>query len=262
MGDVNIYPKRIVIDDRQRLGSIGLFNRAAATGEYEISVTDMMMTQDGRLLELSTVTDEAARAKVHPAAPLLRWSPRRVSLAGNEAQTVRVMVNARPDTPAGEYRSHFMIISVPTDVDGGLSIQDAAGQAQNGIGVRIVPRFGISIPVILRIGATTLDVALDAPKIVPAPAGALSSKALAITIKRSGTRSAFGDIAITNGRTVVAEMKGLGVYTEVDQRSVSVPMDPKADPKLYATGQKLTITYTDDDAAPGKVLARTDFIVP
>ena len=55
MGDVNLYPKRVVIDSKQRVASVGLFNRAAAQGEYEISVTDMMMTPEGRLVELGTV---------------------------------------------------------------------------------------------------------------------------------------------------------------------------------------------------------------
>ena len=34
------------------------------------------------------------------------------------------------------------------------------------------------------------------------------------------------------------------------------------DPALTARGAKLTVTYTDDDFAPGKILARQDFIVP
>jgi len=264
MGDVNIYPKRIVIDDRARLGSIGLFNRAAAAGEYEISIADMMMSEDGRLTELANVTDEAAIARVHPATPLLRWSPHRVSLAGNEAQTVRVMLNARGETPPGEYRSHFMILSVPSDVDGGLTINDAAGEKKpDGIGVRIVPRFGISIPVIVRIGETTLDVSLSDPKMVAATiGGATSGKAIGMVVHRAGTRSAFGDLTVTNGRVIVAQIKGVGVYTEIASRAVQVPIDPKADPKLVAAGQKLVATYTDDDAAPGKVLARAEFSVP
>ena len=57
-------------------------------------------------------------------------------------------------------------------------------------------------------------------------------------------------------------LRGVGVYTEIDAREVTVPIDPKADPKTYAAGTKLTITYTDDDVSPGKVLAKQEFIVP
>ena len=60
----------------------------------------------------------------------------------------------------------------------------------------------------------------------------------------------------------VAEIKGVGVYTEINQRAVQIPIDPATDARLLARGAKLTVTYTDDDVAPGKVLARQEFAVP
>lgn len=260
MGDVNIYPKRVVIDDRNRLASIGLYNRSTSPGDYDIGVGDKLMTPDGRLVDLDTVTDPAARARIRSAIPLLRWSPHRVSLAGSEAQTVRVMVRIPPDLAPGEYRSHFSIVSAPPVADS-LSIETAAGQPPaGGIGVRIVPRFGISIPVIVRVGETTLTVGLKDLSLGQGPAG----RTIDLTILRNGTRSAFGDIRVTapGSKEPVAEVMGVGVYTEVASRKVQVPVNPKADPRLLARGSRLTVTYTDDDSAPGKVLARQDFVVP
>ena len=60
----------------------------------------------------------------------------------------------------------------------------------------------------------------------------------------------------------VAEVLGVGVYTEIGARMVQVPLNPKADPRLLVRGAKLTATYTDDDSAPGKVLAKQDFVLP
>lgn len=260
MGDVNIYPKRIVLDGRQRLGTLGLYNRSTSPGDYDISVTDKLMGTDGSLVDLASVADPAARARVRSAASLVRWSPRRVTLGGSEAQTVRIMLRLPPGLPDGEYRSHFSIISLPP-IDEGLSIDAAAGAAPaGGIGVRIVPRYGISVPVIVRVGETTLIVSLRNPQLIDGPQG----KAIALTIGREGTRSAFGDIAITppGSKTRVAEVMGVGVYTEVGERKVLVPINPKADPRLYQRGAKLVITYIDDDAAPGKELARQEFVVP
>ena len=161
MGDVNIYPKRVVIDAKQRVASVGLFNRAAAQGDYDISITDMMMTPEGRLVELGTVTDPAQRDRVRTASNLLRWSPRRVTLGPFDSQTVRIMARVSPDLPPGEYRSHFSAVAIPAIGTGGLTIEQAAGgQKANAIGVTIVPRFGISIPVIVRVGETTLTAGL------------------------------------------------------------------------------------------------------
>ncbi|MFM9934572.1 MAG: hypothetical protein ACKVOL_00070 [Novosphingobium sp.] len=261
MGDINLFPKRVVIDDRARIASVGLYNRATAAGEYEITVSDMAMQRDGHLVDLAAVVDPAARAAVHPASSFLRWSPRHVTLPGSEAQMVRIMARVAPDLPPGEYRSHFTVVSVPPET-GGTSIDEAAGaETGNGIGVRIVPRFGISIPVIVRVGETTLTTGLK-DFALTTPAG--GTPTLAFTITREGTRSAFGDILITapGSKKPVAEVKGIGVYTEIAERAVKVVLDPATEPRFLAHGTRLTITYTDDDASPGKVLAKQEFVVP
>ena len=261
MGDINLFPKRVVIDDRARIASVGLYNRAIAAGEYEISVSDMVMQRDGHLIDLAAVEDPAVRASVRPASSFLRWSPRHVTLPGSEAQMVRIMARVAPDLPPGEYRSHFTVVSVPPET-GGTSIDEAAGaQPADGIGVRIVPRFGISIPVIVRVGQTTLsaglkDFVLAAPVAGPAT--------LAFTITREGTRSAFGDILVTapGAKKPVAQVKGIGVYTEIPERAVQILIDPATEPRFLVRGTRLTITYLDDDVSPGKVLAKQEFIVP
>ena len=260
MGDVNLYPKRLVIDDRNRLATIGLYNRSATPGEYDVTIGDKLMTPQGNLLDLDAVTDPAARARVRSAASMLRWSPRRVALGGSEAQTVRVMVRVPPELPAGEYRSHFTIVSAPPAADG-LSIDSASGQGQTqGIGVRIVPRFGISIPVIVRVGETTLNVGLRDFALAEGSGG----KVITLTVTRDGTRSAFGDIRImaAGSKVPIAEVLGVGVYTEVGSRTVQVPVNPKADPRFLLRGARLTATFTDDDSASGKVLAKQDFTLP
>ncbi len=260
MGDINLYPKRVVIDDRARIASVGLYNRSIERGEYDITIADKMMTGDGRLLDIETV-DPADRAKVHGAAAMLRWSPRRVVLGGSEAQTIRIMARVAPETPPGEYRAHFSAVAVPPE-DASYSIEQAAGaQKPNSIGVRIVPRFGISIPVIVRVGQTTLTAGIENAHLIALPGG---GRGVQLTITRSGTRSAFGDITVTaqGAKAPLALLKGLGVYTEIDARQVTVPLDPAADPRLLASGAKLTVTYTDDDVEPGKVLASRDITVP
>ncbi len=172
------------------------------------------------------------------------------------------MARADGEIPDGEYRSHFLALSVPRDVDEGFSIDDALSDGEpGGIGVTIRPRFGISIPVIVRIGQTTLQVGLSDPQIVTMPDG---TKALGSTIDRSGTRSACGDLVVTarGAGEPVALARGIGVYPEVDQRKVLLPLNPQTDPRFLAPGAQWTITYTDDDFEPGAELAETVFTVP
>ena len=260
MGDVNLYPKRVVISDRERTATVGLYNRAPVSGDYDIAITDMTMLPDGRLVDLASVSDPAVLAAVRSASAMLRWSPHRVSLPANEAQLVRIMARVPPELPPGEYRAHFSAISVPPET-GELSIEQAAGAESGGVGVQIVPRFGISIPVIVRVGETTLTTGMRDLKVIR-PAG--GPPAFALRIMRQGTRSAFGNITVTSSRAKkpLGEIKGVGIYTEIEERSVQIPVDAAADPALYARGAVLTVTYIDDDFAPGKVLARQDFTVP
>jgi len=257
MGDINLYPKRVVISDRERTASIGLYNRAASTGDYDITLTELVMTSDGRLLAPAAVAEPALVSRLRSALPLLKWSPHRVTLPANEAQMVRVMVRIPPDLPPGEYRAHFNAIAVPPPTDE-IAVEQTG---PDGVGVRIVPRFGISIPVIVRVGETTLTAGLAGLQVARQADG---SPAFTVRVSREGTRSAFGDLAVTAPglKKPLAEIRGVGVYTEIAERTVQIPINPEADPAAYARGAKLTVSYTDDDATPGKVLARQDFTVP
>jgi hypothetical protein len=263
MGDINLYPKRVVIDEHNRVASVGIYNKVAQTGDYDITIADMMMTTDGRLIELAAAkADDPTRARVKAAADMVRWSPHHFTLPGNESQMVRLMARVPPDLPPGEYRTHFSVIAVPPG-DDGLTIDEAAkGQAPaDSIGVKITPRFGISIPVIIRVGETTLTSGLKDLAVTTAPGG---QKLLRLTITRSGTRSSFGDITVTapGAPKPVAMIRGVGVYPEVDERTVTVPVEAGIEARFIASGAKLTVSYVDDDYAPGKTLAKQDFIVP
>lgn len=261
LGDINLFPKRVVLDGRVRVASIGLFNKTTSTGDYDIKVSDRMMGEDGQLVDLASVTDPEIKARVKTASAFLRWSPRKVTLRGSESQTVRVMARITPDLPPGEYRSHFQAIAIPPGTDGGTSIEQVKGPPGSAIGVRIMPRFGISIPIIVRVGVTTLTAGFKDLRLAATPEG---EPALRFTITREGNRSAFGNIVITAAGTKkpLAEMKGVGVYPEITQRHVVVPFDPTVLAGPLRSGTKLTVTYIDDDFAPGKTLARQEFTVP
>lgn len=263
MGDINIYPRRIVMDQRQRVASVGLYNKMPFEGEYEISVTNMIMTDRGQIIPFSNLPDNVDASQVKTASDMLRWSPRRVLLLGSEAQTVRIMARPPADLPDGEYRAHFTVVSVPSDINDGFSIDDAIGgenQAAGNVGVTIRPRFGISIPVIVRVGSTTLEVGLADFSISRGDGGPQVS----LTISRSGTRSAYGDLIITapgqEAPLVVA--RGIGVYPEIDARKVQLAINPEFDISRLTSGMTVTATFVDDDVAPGDTLARQTFVVP
>ncbi|KWV91483.1 hypothetical protein [Erythrobacter sp. YT30] len=262
MGDINLYPRRIIMDRRSRIASVGIYNKTAFDGDYEISITDMVMLNSGNVVPLDNIPAGVEAGEVKVASQMLRHSPRRVALLGSEAQTVRIMARPSADLPDGEYRAHFMVVSVPKNLDEGFSIEDAVSDnaADTGnVGVTIRPRFGISIPVIVRVGDTTLDVGLENIGFVQGERGPL----LSMTITRSGTRSAYGDVVVTapgqDEPLVIA--RGIGVYPEIDSRQVQLALNPEFDLTQLRAGMQLTATFVDDDVNPGETLARQDFVV-
>ncbi len=261
MGDINIFPKRVVIEGRRQVSTVGLYNKTTNPGDYEISIVDMAMRPDGQLLRFDNGATAEDIARVNPASEFLRYSPRRVSLNGSESQIIRIMARGGSELPAGEYRSHFLVVSVPRDNEQGFSIDDAIdGEDAPGIGVSIQPRFGISIPIIVRVGDTTLDVGIREAKLLTAQDG---SQAIGMIVTRAGTRSAFGDVVVTaRGRDApVALTRGVGIYPELDERTVIIPIDPETPGQFLAPGQTLTIAYTDDDFSPGSQLAEFSFVI-
>lgn len=261
LGDINLYPKRLVLTDRDRLGTIGLYNRSPSTGEYEITISDKLMLPSGSIVDMS---DDAARnppSGFRPASTLLRYSPKSVQLPGNESQTVRIVPRLPADLPPGEYRAHFTVSAVPPITEADSISAAVNGNAQAGIGVQILPRFGISIPVILRIGATTLDAGISEARFFHTPEGSWEFE---VTLTRTGTRSAFGDVMVTAAgfASPVAQLRGVGLYTEINSRTVRIPMDPKVEREKLRPGMMVTITYLDDDVAPGAVLARKEIRLP
>ena len=258
--DVNLSPNRVVIASGQRAGDeIVVFNRSRAKGVYAIELVDEAMTPDGAIKPLKEVSP-AERAKVKTASEWLRYSPRRVTLDPNQSQTVRVLARRPADLATGEYRTHFTVTAVPPE-ETGTSIAQAVGQVAPGqIAIRLTPVYGISIPIIVRQGELTAKAGFANIKAVE-QAG---RRAVNFDLTREGDRSIYGDIEVllmgAGAPKRIALVRGLAVYPEINQRSVSLPLAQDA-PKI-GSGSKIRLVFTDEDFKKGAVLAQADVTLP
>ncbi|MDT0676952.1 molecular chaperone [Autumnicola musiva] len=235
-GDLMIMPKRLVFDGSERSQEINLANTGSDTAVYAVSFVNYKMTENGNFEQVQEPEDGQRFA-----TNFLRYFPRRVSLAPNEAQTIRVQLTRTGDLENGEYRSHMYFRAVEE--------QTALGEEQTeeaeGISINIKTVFGISIPIIIREGQSNTRVELDNIS--------LQSKdqdhTLSMVINRSGNMSVYGNLKVEhiapNGTTTeVGLVKGISVYTPNQKRNFSFELQNTEAVDLNSG--KLNISYSED----------------
>lgn len=152
--DLMLYPTRLVFEKNQRAAQIELINNGAEPATYRLSLVNRRMGESGEFLPVAV----AAPGELF-AEPLLRFSPRQVTLQPGTSQTVRVMLRKPAELADGEYRSHLQFDKL-ADTQGSTSVESQA-DAGRGIGVVLTALVGASVPVIVRHGATSASVALN-----------------------------------------------------------------------------------------------------
>jgi hypothetical protein len=204
-----------------------------------ISFIEIRMREDGSFERIEQ-PDTGQRF----AEPYLRIFPRTVTLGPNEAQTIKLQVRRSADMQNGEYRSHLYFRAVPKQTPLGEKIVEK----DSTISVRLTPIFGISIPVIVRVGEGNTQITLDNV--------ALKTDSLPVvrmSFQRNGNMSVYGDITVNHisrqGKTTqVGTARGFAVYTQNTHRYFDLPLDPSS--RIDYHSGKLQVLYTDQSTKP------------
>lgn len=246
VGDLLVAPTRLVLDGR-RSTELVLNNIGDEPATYRISVEFRRMKADGTL---EVVTDPSPAEKA--AADMIVYAPRRVTLAPHEPQTIRIAARAPQGLADGEYRVHLLLRAVPPPDP----VVPAEGEQPKGVQLRLIPIYGVTIPIIVRLGnldakASIADVKLETWNGKPA---------VGLDLGRTGTRSTFGDIRVYEPgvKAPVALARGVAVYTEINGRHVIVPFDDKL--KAPVSGP-VTIDYVETFDDGNKTIAETQAVL-
>lgn len=233
-GDLLISPLRVTFEGNKKSQEINLANVGKDTATYAISVVDYRMKEDGSFEQI-TVPDSGQNF----AGPYIRFFPRKVTLAPNEAQVVKLQVVKSAQMVNGEYRSHLYFRAVPDE----KPLGEAPKQDTGGISISLKPIFGITIPVILRVGENDANVTLSDLSFVMAG----DTAKLGLSFNRTGMMSVYGDVKVdyispSGKKTQVKIVKGVGVYTPIPVRRFNMELDN--DKKVDYSKGKLHIVYT------------------
>ncbi len=217
-GDLLVTPRRIVLEGNKQIEEITLANTGQETAFYSISFLQYHMTEDGSFEEITE-----PRPGQMFADPVLRYFPRSIELAPGESQVVRMQLRRLPNMAEGEYRSHLYFRAVPDEKPLG---QEDVLTDSTAIGIRLTPIFGISIPVIVRIGELPVSLSLSDLKLERTEDNRL---VLQTTLNREGRKSVYGDLTadyLAPGAEPVnvGVVRGIAVYTPNTLRRFSMPL--------------------------------------
>ena len=206
-GDLLITPRRVVFEGSKRSLDLNLANTGKDTATYAISIIQIRMKDDGGFETITEPDPDQLFADKY-----IRFFPRSVTLGPNEAQVVKIQLARSTGLAAGEYRSHFYFRSVPKIRP--LGEKEAAIDTTS-ITVRLTPIFGITIPVIIRVGESTAKVTLSDLALDMVSDTIPSFK---LVFNRTGNMSVYGDLAVDHispqGKvTRVGIANGVAVYT-------------------------------------------------
>jgi len=253
-GNLLVTPKRIVFEGGKQSQEINLVNIGQDTAVYAIGFVQYRMNEDGTVTEIF-VPDSGQFF----ADKLIRFYPRNVEIPPKESQVVRTQIKRIPDLESGEYRSHMYFRSVPTEIPLG---DDSTNPDSTNISVRIKTLFGISIPLIVRVGnnlSSSVNLSNISLKMLND-----TTPILSISINRVGEISTYGNLIVEyiseKVRNVeVGFARGVAVYTPNLKRNFQLVLRNPEDVN-YHNG-KLIVKYQSENENKVETLDQTELIL-
>lgn len=251
-GDLMVTPRRVVFEGNKQKEVLNLINMGNETTTYSVSFVQKSMKEDGSFVDVT----EAEFGQTF-ADPYLRIFPRQITLAPNEGQSIVLQYRRKADMKPGEYRSHLYFRS---EKDYKALGEENASNDSKSLSVKLIPIYGMSIPVIIRTGeidatATLSDLKLQIQDQM--------TQNLSFTINRTGNISLYGDILVQfipkNGKpNDLAAINGLGVYTSINKRNINVRLDTEGQ---RLTNGTLKVTYSSNGDTKVVVYASSDLLI-
>jgi hypothetical protein len=239
-GDLLITPTRLVFEGRIQKQQAYLVNTGKETATYSISFLQYNQTEEGGYTVIENSDSEQLFAETY-----LRVYPRTVTLEPSESQVLALYFKRNAAMQDGEYRSHLYLRSENDYTPLGQENKDSLKT----ISVKLIPIYGVSIPVIIRKGALSVDVTLNDLKLTSIPN---EPQSLKLSIQRTGNMSTNGNIIVNyideNNKTYeVGKMKSVAVYTNLTKRNVSIKLNQN--PEVTINKGKLEVRYIATDAS-------------
>lgn len=214
-GQVDITPRRVILNARERAGEFTLLNRGNENSTIRVSIINYKQDEKG----LYETLDGPLNPAFDPEE-VLRLSPRQFTMPAGGRQKVRFSIRKPADLPAGEYRFHLMAIRM---AEFGPTKPAAEGEQLIGM----LPNIGAAIPVIIRHGETSTNVTITDLRYTPS--NSQQKPEISFTLNRTGNASAIGTAQVlwipdSGTGEEIGLASNMNVFTEIDRRFVNITL--------------------------------------
>lgn len=246
VGDLLVAPTRLVLNGG-RSAEIILNNIGEEPATYRISAEFRRMKADGTLEEIADPSDAEKAAR-----DMLIFAPRRVTLAPREPQSIRISARPPRGLPDGEYRVHLLFRAIPP----ATPVEKAPGAPAKGLSFKLIPVYGVTIPVIVRLGNLNVQAAISDVHVEQRD----GKPEIALELSRSGQRSTFGEVRVLKAgvKDPIALSRAVAVYTEINKREVLLPVDSTFKGSLSGP---VTVQYVETYDDGSKTIAETQAVL-
>jgi fimbrial chaperone protein len=179
-----IHPIRVQFNPEDRSAEITLLNDSNKTNTYRLEWREKKAKVGGGYIDLKG--DELKNFPV--ASPMVRYTPRQVTLKPGERQTVKMTIRRNARLPEGEYRSHLIFKALPPP-----GLLAAPDEQTAGLTMKLNMVTSFVIPVVVQQGKFDAQIRLDKAVINYNPAEPNKST-VRLDISRQGKHSVFGDL--------------------------------------------------------------------
>ena len=127
---------------------------------------------------------------------------------------------------------------------------------KQGVSFRLTPVYGVTIPVIVRLGNLSATAAIA--NVSKSSEG--GKPVIGLDLSRAGDRSTFGEVRVTKAGIAepIAVAGGIALYTEIDKRRVTIPVDARF--AAQASGP-VTVEYVEKTPTGMVTLASTSAVL-
>jgi P pilus assembly chaperone PapD len=246
VGDLLVAPTRLVLDGHKGAEVI-LNNIGDEPATYRVSIEFRRMTEGGDLVDVTTPSDLDKKAE-----DMIVYAPRKVVLAPHEPQAIRIVARAPQGLPDGEYRVHLLFRAIPPP----NPIVQPSGEPPKGVQFKLTPVYGVTIPVIVRLGNLQATAGI-ANVHIETKSGA---PAIGLDLVRQGSRSTYGEVRVLKAgvKDPIAIQKGVAIYTEIGKRHVSVVIPEN---ERTAASGPVTVQYLETFDDGTHLLAETQAVL-